>query len=191
MPKAAPYRLTWDFEQEVYTLRDNSSERKLTVTPDSQEWFALLANIPSFTFSGQHGQLTVRREPRPSGRVYWYAYRRTGKRMVKKYLGRTLELTLVHLEAVAHEITTASALHSTLVPPAHNPLLEPTYQSLQSDLSSPASPNMSVVIQSSPRSKPVWKMPAFLTPFVGRQQEVAAICALLSGPEAHLLTLWG
>src|SRR5260221_13327360 len=100
MLKAAPYRLTWNPEQKVYTLHDNSSERVLTVTPDNQEWFALMANIPSFSFRGQHGQLTVRQEARPGGGAYWYAYRRTGKRMVKKYLGRTLKLTLAHLEEV-------------------------------------------------------------------------------------------
>src|SRR5437660_2437892 len=153
MPKAAPYRLTWDSEQEVYTLHNNSSERKLAVTPDSQEWFGLLANIPSFTFSGQHGKLTVRQEARPGGGAYWYAYRRTGKRMVKKYLGRTLELTLVHLEAVAHEITTSSTFHSRLEPPASYPSLEPTFQSLQGYYSSPASSNVSVAIQSTPKSK--------------------------------------
>jgi len=185
MPKAAPYRLTWDFEQEVYTLRDNSSERKLTVTPDSQEWFALLANIPSFTFSGQHGQLTVRQEARPGGGVYWYAYRRTGKRMVKKYLGRTLELTLAQIEAVAREITTSSAFHSKQEPLARDPSLEQAY------LSSRAPSIVSEALHSSPKSKPVWKTPAFLTPFVGRQQEVAAICALLSRPEVRMLTLWG
>ena|SRR2546425_6958297 len=108
MPKAAPYRLTWDSEQEVYTLRDNSSERKLPVTPDSQEWFALLSKIPSFTFSGQHGQLTVQQETRPGGGMYWYAYRRAGKRMVKKYLGRTLELTLAH---ALHRSSTGGGCH--------------------------------------------------------------------------------
>jgi predicted ATPase/DNA-binding CsgD family transcriptional regulator/tRNA A-37 threonylcarbamoyl transferase component Bud32 len=40
-------------------------------------------------------------------------------------------------------------------------------------------------------TRPWWKVPAFLTPFIGRQQEVAAICAILSRPEVHLLTLWG
>jgi len=185
MPKAAPYRLTWDSEQEAYTLRDNSSERKLAVTPDSQEWYALLSNIPSFTFSGQHGQLTVRQEARPGGGAYWYAYRRTGKRMVKKYLGRTLELTLALLEEVAREIADSSAFHSKQEPLARDPSLEQAY------LSSPAPSIVSEVLHSSPKSKPVWKSPAFLTPFVGRQQEVAAICALLSRPEVRMLTLWG
>src|ERR1700730_14657597 len=114
MPTAAPYRASWDPEQRSYTLHDSRRERALSLVPDNPAWFGWLASISSFTFSGQHGQLTVRRETRPSGGMYWYAYRRTGKRMVKKYLGRTLELTPVHLEAVAHEITTASALHSTL-----------------------------------------------------------------------------
>src|SRR6266571_101741 len=191
MPKAAPYRLTWDSEQEVYTLRDNSSERKIDVTPDSQEWFALLANIPSFTFSGQHGQLTVRKEARPGGGAYWYAYRRTGKRMVKKYLGRTFELTLALLEEVAREIAASPAFHSKQEPLASDPSLEPAYQSSQASLSSPAPSTVSEAFRSSPKSRPVWKMPALLTPFIGRQQEVAAICALLSRPEVRMLTLWG
>src|SRR2546423_780087 len=72
MAKAAPYRLTWIPEQKIYALHDNFRELVLSMAPENQEWFALLANIPSFTFSGQHGQLTVRREPRSSGRVYWY-----------------------------------------------------------------------------------------------------------------------
>src|SRR5437588_4616451 len=191
MPKAAPYRLTWDSEQEVYTLRDNSSKRKLPVTPDSQEWFALLANIPSFTFSGQHGQLTVRQETRPGGGAYWYAYRRTGKRMVKKYLGRTLELTLALLEEVAREIATLSAFHSEQEPLASDPSLELAYHSSQACLSSPTLSTVSEAFRSSPKSRPMWKMPTLLTPFIGRQQEVTAICALLSRPEVRMLTLWG
>jgi hypothetical protein len=156
MPKAAPYRLTWDSEQEVYTLRDNSSERTLAVTPYSQEWFALLANIPSFTFSGQHGQLT-----------------------------------LALLEEVAREIAASSAFHSKQEPLVRDPSLEQAYQSPQAYLSSPAPFNASEALHSSPKSKPVWKTPAFLTPFIGRQQEMAAICALLSRPEVRMLTLWG
>src|SRR5216683_839782 len=153
MPKAAPYRLTWDSEQEVYTLCDNSSERKLAVTPDSQEWFALLSNIPSFTFSGQHGQLTVRQEARLGGGAYWYAYRRTGKRMVKKYLGRTLELTLALLEEVAREIAASSAFHSEQELLAGDPSLEPAYQSSQASLSSPAPSTVSEAFRSSPKSR--------------------------------------
>ncbi len=100
MPKTAPYRLRWDPKQGTYTLHDTGSQRALSVAPDSHAWFDWLASIPSFTFSGQHGQLTLRQETR-SGGTYWYAYRRVGKKMAKRYLGRTIELTPARLEQVA------------------------------------------------------------------------------------------
>ncbi len=70
MPKAAPYRLSWDLKQGTYTLHDTRSQRVLSVAPASHAWFDWLASIPSFTFSGQHGHLTVRQETR-SGGTYW------------------------------------------------------------------------------------------------------------------------
>ncbi len=101
MPKAAEYRLSWSAEREVYELREHRSQRLLPVTPGGRAWFAWLDSIPSFTFQGQHGQLTVRKELRQRGDRYWYAYHRVGAKMVKKYLGRTTDLTLTRLEEIA------------------------------------------------------------------------------------------
>ena len=137
MPKAALYRLSWDPEQGSYILHGKRSERTLPVAPNSYAWFDWLAGIPSFTFSGQHGQLTVRQETR-SGSTYWYAYRRVGEKMAKRYLGRTAELTPAHLEDVAREVTALSAFHATHEPLASDPALEPAYQSPQASLSSHA-----------------------------------------------------
>ncbi|HEX6554953.1 MAG TPA: LuxR C-terminal-related transcriptional regulator [Ktedonobacteraceae bacterium] len=109
MPKAAEYRLSWSSEQEVYELREHRSQRLLTVTPGDRAWFAWLDSVPSFTFQGQHGQLTVRKESRQRGDRYWYAYRRVGEKMVKKYLGRTTDLTLAWLEEIAAFLTAAEA----------------------------------------------------------------------------------
>ena len=39
--------------------------------------------------------------------------------------------------------------------------------------------------------EPIWKVPVALTPLIGREQEVAAVCALLQRPELRLLTLLG
>ena len=103
MPKTAPYRLRWDLKQGTYTLHDTGSQRVLSVAPDSHAWFDWLASIPSFTFSGQHGHLTLRQETR-SGGTYWYAYRRVGEKMAKRYLGRTTELTPARLEQVAAQL---------------------------------------------------------------------------------------
>src|SRR6266567_5000540 len=42
-----------------------------------------------------------------------------------------------------------------------------------------------------PSAGPVWKVPAILTSLVGREQDLSAICALLSRPEVRLVTLLG
>src|SRR5205823_14646445 len=39
------------------------------------------------------------------------------------------------------------------------------------------------------KSEPMWNMPTSLTPFLGREEEVASICALLEQAEVRLLTL--
>jgi LuxR family maltose regulon positive regulatory protein len=109
MPKATRYRLTWVGEHQIYALREaHNTEQPLPVTPGSVEWFSWLSRIPSFTFSGQHGQLTVRQEARGGARTYWYAYRRHGDKMLKRYLGRTADLTPAHLEEVALQLTALS-----------------------------------------------------------------------------------
>lgn len=41
------------------------------------------------------------------------------------------------------------------------------------------------------KPKPIWKVPALFTSFIGREQDVADICALLQQPEVRLLTLLG
>lgn len=121
MPKAAAYRLIWRPERENYELRESQSNQLLPIAPASQEWFTWLAAIPSFTFRGQAGQLTVRQEVRPRGGTYWYASRRVGEQMVKRYLGRTPDLTPARLEEVAAQVAEAAlrAGQETLTPAAH------------------------------------------------------------------------
>jgi LuxR family maltose regulon positive regulatory protein len=47
------------------------------------------------------GRMTVRKERRTRGGVYWTAYRRTGGDLRKVYLGRSQTLTYARLEAIA------------------------------------------------------------------------------------------
>src|SRR5215471_5111143 len=42
-----------------------------------------------------------------------------------------------------------------------------------------------------PSTGPLWKVPTILTPLVGREQDLSAICALFSRPEVRLVTLLG
>src|SRR5215472_5101539 len=107
MPKASQYHLTWHPERQTYELREHPGGHLLPVTPGEQAWFAWLDTVPSFTFHGKLGQFTVRKESRQWGDRYWYAYRRVGPRLTKKYLGRTADLTLVRLEETAALLTGA------------------------------------------------------------------------------------
>ncbi len=48
-----------------------------------------------------------------------------------------------------------------------------------------------VLPASDTQPEPVWKLPPFFTSFVGRDQDVAAVCDLLKRPDVRLLTLSG
>src|SRR6266446_692991 len=58
------------------------------------------ATHTSFSFQGQAGRLSVIRETRSRGTGYWYAYRSLGQRPVKRYLGQTSNVTIVHLKPI-------------------------------------------------------------------------------------------
>jgi len=106
MPKAALYHLSWVGEHGIYALRDaDNNGHTLPFVVGSPEWFSWLSGIPSFTFTGKLGQLTVRQEARGGAGTYWYAYRRHGDKMLKRYLGRIADLTPAHLEEVALQLT--------------------------------------------------------------------------------------
>lgn len=105
MPKAAPYHLTWNVERECYELYDQQERAILTVTSRESEEFAWLDTIASFAFRGRQGQLTARKESRQWGNGYWYAYNRVGPKLMKRYMGRTADLTLMRLEEMAARLS--------------------------------------------------------------------------------------
>jgi len=116
MPKVTEYHLIWYPEHETYEVRAQRGQRLLPIAPDEPEWFVWLDAITSFRFLGQHGQLTVRKEARQRGEQYWYAYRRVGEQMAKRYLGRTKALTVAHLEEIAILLQEARAFSRHEVP---------------------------------------------------------------------------
>src|SRR5215472_1085081 len=100
MPKGATYALAWSSSQQAYVLTEAESLVPLRIACDSPAWFTLLAQVPSFAFTGKSGSYLVRKETR-HGDVYWYAYLRTGEKLTKKYLGTTSGLTIARLEDIA------------------------------------------------------------------------------------------
>lgn len=101
MPKAARCALIWSPERGRYELYERGADEPL-VCAEGGGWAARLEACGAFAFQGRQGHISALSERRAGTQAtYWYAYRRHGPRMVKRYLGRGAELTLVRLEQVA------------------------------------------------------------------------------------------
>ena len=123
MPKRADYSLTWRDDTQAYELRGVGSGGARLMPPDTTAPERIgrlggVAGLASFAFTSRAGHTcTMRQESAARGGSYWYAYRRAGRRMLKRYLGRTDALTLARLEA------TAAALDAAALTVAHAPTL--------------------------------------------------------------------
>jgi predicted ATPase/DNA-binding CsgD family transcriptional regulator len=178
MSHRATPTVSWSAVSHVYQLTGGKSDAPPRELAESPDWFAWLEQVPSFTFQGQAGSFTARKERKERGASYWSAYRKTQGTLAKKYLGTSRDLTLARLEAIARQFTTASTL-STL------PQSETRASSLAADprRREPGKP------AGEPTSRP--PLPRPLTPLLGRASECTKLVALLRRPEVRLLTLTG
>ncbi|HEY4383727.1 MAG TPA: tetratricopeptide repeat protein, partial [Ktedonobacteraceae bacterium] len=102
MTKATRAALIWSHEQQGYLWHDTKRTEATILHEEAETWLQWLAGHTSFSFQGREGSLTLLKETRPRGEDgYWYAYRRRGKRTLKKYVGRTTDLTFARLERTA------------------------------------------------------------------------------------------
>jgi LuxR family transcriptional regulator, maltose regulon positive regulatory protein len=115
MPKVPAYTLAWSPATAAYELYPTRDREALGIVPDSPAWFAWLDQVSSFAFSGKSGHYTARKEARQRGDRYWYAYLATGEQLTKKYLGKTVDVTLVRLEHIA-ELLRAQSETQVLFP---------------------------------------------------------------------------
>lgn len=80
----------------------SSLEGELPMTPDTPEWFDLLATRCSFRFVGQSGRFTAYREIKRGSRTRsWTAHRSIHQKHYKHHIGVTDRLTIDWLEQVA------------------------------------------------------------------------------------------
>src|SRR5262245_46293559 len=107
MPKLASYALIWSNERASYELHEQGKSDPLLTAMDDTAWQAWLETHSSFAFAGLNGPISLLKEARKGGAGYWYAYRRHGRRTLKRYLGRSAELTPERLEAAAAALTSA------------------------------------------------------------------------------------
>jgi predicted ATPase/DNA-binding CsgD family transcriptional regulator len=172
-------------------LRDGSA---VQIVVDSSDWYAWLQTASTFTFRGEEGLFTAHKERagHRRGRAYWRAYRTWHGKLHRAYLGQSEELTLERLRSVAVALASKETGNGLLdVPglgartrsPAEAASRARTHRRRTTGAQGPHEAALS--------NPWLARFPVPLTALIGREQEVRAICDLLSQPEVRLLTITG
>jgi LuxR family maltose regulon positive regulatory protein len=102
MPKAAQYTVCWSQAHQAYAVFAQHTSDPLLLCEDETAWFIWLETHSSFSFRGSAATLSFQKERRLRGKDgYWYAYHHQGRRMLKRYIGPSRNLTLAQLETLA------------------------------------------------------------------------------------------
>ena len=104
MSRAPLHALIWSREQRLYELYRQGQLKQRFRPAEEAAWLAWLGSATSFAFHSPGGSLNVYQERRPRGGAYWYAYHTSRGRTRKRYLGRTENLSLAHLEETARAL---------------------------------------------------------------------------------------
>jgi LuxR family transcriptional regulator, maltose regulon positive regulatory protein len=107
MPKLPTYVLHWLEENQVYELTRNGRTEQRFERESGPSWLHFLETQTSFAFQGREGRLSIIKETRLRGAGYWYAYRTSGQRTVKRYLGNASNVTIARLEEAAGVLSRA------------------------------------------------------------------------------------
>ena len=176
-------RTTPVVQAETVTWSVDRHEHQLTV--DTPAWYDWLEEVSTFAFVSDRGTFTARKELRQHGGAYWKAYRKREGKLHRAYLGKSHDMTLQRLNAVAAQLSGQGDTPDRWA--SGNEMLQ-THQASITSLPT----NVIVTQQLAPlKSPPKHNLPLQLTSFVGREQDVAAAVKLLRCPEVRLLTLTG
>lgn len=130
MPKGTACKIYWSTEHEQYACSENHGQVRCILHDDQQQLQAWLSRVSSFAFSGKVGSCTIRREPPQQAHGYWYAYHRNGRRIQKKYLGKSEAVTIRLLEHVTSLFASAPAEPAAI---AEEALTSQQYDATQRD----------------------------------------------------------
>ena len=156
MPRYAHYQLRWFDQTQTYAVVIGEQAGTQAFTSD---WLDQVASFAFYSRSGMH--YTVRKQRVQRGSSYWYGYRRLHGHLVKRYLGRTADLTLARLEQIAHLLEGQSeAPDSAFHLPQTAALLHPTPDGLPAEEHLPSAPVAAYPLLLSKLAQP--RLPAFL-----------------------------
>jgi LuxR family maltose regulon positive regulatory protein len=113
MPRKPLHTLVWSRESSLYEFYTQGQIQQRFRPGEEAAWQTWLGEATSFAFQGACGKLNAYHEARPRGGRYWYAYHTTGKRVRKRYLGQTANISFVRLEEAAQFLSRESALPLT------------------------------------------------------------------------------
>ncbi|HTK10582.1 MAG TPA: LuxR C-terminal-related transcriptional regulator [Ktedonobacteraceae bacterium] len=100
MPKPARFTLAFSEESKQYELYEHD---RFLLQAHGASWLTWLSTHPSFAFCGKNGRFNLLKEARKqNGEGYWYAYQRQGKRITKRYVGKSLEVVPDRLEEIGN-----------------------------------------------------------------------------------------
>jgi hypothetical protein len=112
MPKKAEYEIVWSQKKSRYEVLHGLLSFDLADTNSLHYW---LERSNTFHFCSLTGHtLTLRMEQKKRGNGYWYAYKRVGGKVQKKYLGDVTKVDFALLENIARSFVEP-------VPPPQSP----------------------------------------------------------------------
>src|SRR5258707_1594274 len=105
------------------TLTYPQGDSTAQVMVGSARWYAWLETASTFTFRSGQGHFTARKERAGNrrGEVYWRAYRKRGGKLRRAYLGKSEELTLERLRAIAAVLAGQAPQEDPSQATAHEP----------------------------------------------------------------------
>jgi predicted ATPase/DNA-binding CsgD family transcriptional regulator len=177
-------------------LTYHNGKRVQTLILGTFAWYRWLQAATKFSFTSDSGAFIARREQAGNkrGGWYWRAYQQREGKLRRVYLGRSEEITPERLNSAAVQLKEQGEVVVRERIPARHVLadrvsLERSHSSRSLTDTTGRQKIRRGTLETV--SQPSSVLPSPLTPLIGRELEVEAICALLTQPAVREVTLTG